>query len=150
MLRVTNCPCCRLLPIALLAAVGCGDGRPPLYPVSGTVAFTTGDPVRNATIELIPESPGPSPRARVDADGNFILGTYTSDDGAHAGDYRVVVVQVLSPNAAANTRLLGDEHAGHGRMQVVALKHAAPDSSGVTYSVAAPGIKDAEIIVESR
>ncbi|QDV72613.1 carboxypeptidase-like regulatory domain-containing protein [Botrimarina mediterranea] len=139
------------LPIALLAfTIGCGDGRPPLYPVSGTVRFTTGEPVRNATIEFVPKASGPSPRGRIDADGNFVLGTYKNDDGAQAGDYHVVVVQALPPDAAANTQMLGDEHAGHGRMQVVALKHASPSTSGVSYTVTPPGAQDAEIVVEAR
>lgn len=132
-------------------ASGCADGRPALYPVSGTVAFPDGTPVRNASIEFTPTTQSPSPRGRVDAQGRFTLGTYESDDGAPAGTYRVVVTQPLPPNAAANVMELGDEHASHaGGIRVVALRHASPSTSGVTAEVAAADSNELAIVVESR
>jgi hypothetical protein len=118
--------------------------------VSGSVAFASGDAVRNATIEFVPRSPGPSPRGRIDAEGNFTLGTFAANDGAPAGEYQVVVVQSLAPGADAKTGKLGAEHTGHGRMNVVALKHASPATSGVSYTVTPPGTQSAEIVVEAR
>lgn len=130
---------------------GCSDGRPPLYPVSGTVAFESGDPVRNASIEFVPDSPAPSPRGRIDAQGRFSLGTYETNDGAPAGEYRVVVVQALPPGAAAKIHTLGEEHADHvGNIRVVAHKHSSPDTSEVTCTVEPIAKNEVELVVESR
>lgn len=141
-----------LLVATVVTAVGCGDDRPALYPVSGTVLFRSGDPVRNASIELVPTSAGPSPRGRVDRDGHFTLGTYQSDDGAPAGEYQVVVVQPLPPNASASMRKLGEEHAAHASdgVRVVALRHASPETSGVSCLVEPIDNHDVTIVVESR
>lgn len=139
---------------AVAAAVlvsGCSDGRPPLYPVSGTVLFETGTPVRNASIEFVPNQLGPSPRGRIDAEGRFSLGTYAAQDGAPAGDYRVVVVQALPPDTLRGMNNLGAEHAGHaGSVWVVALKHASPKTTGVTCTVEPIGENDVALVIESR
>lgn len=131
--------------------MGCGGGRPPLYPVSGVVEFDTGEPVRNASIEFVPSTAGPSPRSLVDAEGNFTLGTYASYDGAPAGEYRVVVAQVVVPDAAEHLGDLGQSHADHARgVKVVALKHASPDTSGVKVEVEPVAQNELTIVVEAR
>jgi hypothetical protein len=135
----------------IVTLVGCGDGRPALYPVKGVVRFESGDPVRNATIEFVPPSAGPSPRGRIDAEGGFVLGTYANGDGAPAGDYRVVVVQALAPEATKHLGNLGEAHTGHaGGVKVVALKHASPETSGVRSEVKASPMNDLEIVVGAR
>jgi len=135
----------------LVVCAGCGDGRPPLFPVRGAVVFSSGEPVRQATVEFVPESPGPSPRGKTDADGQFTLGTYESQDGAPAGEYRAVVVQVIPPRAAESVRKLGKEHAAHGgHIPVVSLKHASPETSDLPCTVKALSDNDIELIVEPR
>lgn len=135
----------------VVTLVGCGDGRPTLYPVKGVVRFESGDPVRNAAIEFVPNTAGPSPRGQIDAEGAFVLGTYNNGDGAPAGDYRVVVVQALPPEAAKHLGNLGEAHTGHaGGVKVVALKHASPDTSGVQAKVKASPMNDLEIVVDAR
>lgn len=136
---------------AISLCAGCDDGRPPLYPVHGTVRFATGDPVRNAAIELVPDSASPSPRGRIDSEGSFRLGTYAADDGAPAGEYRVVVVQPVPPSAPAALAKLGAEHDAHrSAVRVVSLKHAAPDTTEVRCTVAPIAENELEIVVESR
>lgn len=131
--------------------VGCSDGRPTRYPVSGTVTFESGAPVRNASIEFVPSQPAPSPRSRIDAEGRFSLGTYETTDGAPVGDYRVVVVQALPPGAATKINTLGEEHAGHaGNVHVVALKHSSPETSGLKYTVEPIATNEVTIVVEAR
>lgn len=131
---------------------GCDDGRPALYPVKGTVAFSSGGPVRNATIEFVPDaagktSAGPSPRGRINAQGQFALGTYKANDGAPAGDYQVIVVQALPPGAVAGIRNLGEEHKAHsGTIRVVALKHASAETSHIACTV--KPLSENEIAIE--
>lgn len=135
--------------LAVLLA-GCNDGRPTLYPVRGTVAFTNGEPVRNATIEFAPTAPGPSPRARVDAQGRFELSTYEPADGAPAGEYRVVVAQSLPPDTARTGAASRHEHLRAGAFQMVALKHAAPETTGIVETVQAEVERHFSITVEAR
>jgi prepilin-type N-terminal cleavage/methylation domain-containing protein len=140
-----------VLALAVLA-IGCSDGRPPLYPVRGVVSFESGEPVRNATVELTPVAErGPSPRGRTDAAGRVALGTYVEGDGAHAGDYHVLVIQAVPPRAAERVRGLGEEHAAHGgRIPVVAVKHASPSTTGLRYTVEPRAASDVELVVEAR
>lgn len=135
----------------LVVCAGCDDGRPPLFPVRGAVVFSSGEPVRQATIEFVPESPGPSPRGKTDSEGQFTLNTYDSQDGAPAGEYRVVVLQVIPPRAAESVRKLGEEHAAHGgQIAVVSLKHASPETSELSCTVNAVGKNEVKLVVETR
>jgi hypothetical protein len=81
------------------ALVGCGKSKQPwevVHPVSGTVNYQ-GKPLSDARITLIPKDPEiPSsvrPTATSGEDGTFIVGTYSTDDGAPAGEYKVIVVR---------------------------------------------------------
>lgn len=78
--------------VGLLAvAAGCGDGKPRLYPVTGSVTVK-GRPADGAVVRLYPAAGGPHmPAGVVQADGSFKLTTFLPDDGAPAGDYKVTV-----------------------------------------------------------
>lgn len=83
-----------LLLIATTGLIGCskGSARPKVIPVSGTIKFK-GAPVPNATVTFLPEGSSPrNPFGTTDANGNFKLTSYDTDDGAVAGDYVVVIV----------------------------------------------------------
>ncbi len=84
--------------LMLVAAVGCGEGLKPwekVVPVSGQVTLD-GKPVEGAQITLVPTaSDFPEtirPSATTLAGGNFFLGTFGSQDGAPAGEYKVSAV----------------------------------------------------------
>ena len=81
-LLVTLC----LLPIA------CGSGKVRVYPVSGEV-FVNGKPAQGALIHLHPRDRENCPPAfaAVQADGYFQITTFSSNDGAAAGDYAVTI-----------------------------------------------------------
>ncbi len=137
--------------LPLLVCAGCGDGRPALFPVRGEVVFSSGEPVREATIEFVPADSSPSPRGKTDSMGQFTLGTYESDDGAPAGDYRVLVLHVLPPRAAESVRKLGEEHADHGaRIPLVSLKYASPKTSELTCSVQPLSDNKVKLVVDQR
>lgn len=103
--------------LAVLAVTGtsCGDGRPPCYPVRGTVTVD-GKPVPNVMVILYPAAPVPghevNPYAETDATGAFEVSSYSQRDGAPAGEYVVafdwpVMGGVLGNRADGPDRLGG-------------------------------------------
>ena len=89
-----------MLGISLL--VGCGEGRVSTYPVSGKVVFDDGSPVRTGTVELASDEHKLTATGRIEHDGSFVLGTYKSDDGACAGNHRVIVMQMIINDGTVN------------------------------------------------
>jgi hypothetical protein len=81
--------------LALLVA-GCsgGDGRVPVYPVTGKVTVLKEVPV-GALVVFYPVQGGVEselrPSGKVGQDGSFRLTTYDADDGAPAGDYTATI-----------------------------------------------------------
>jgi hypothetical protein len=76
--------------ITWLMAGGCGPVRPLLVPVAGHV-FMDGKPVAGASVMFVGVS---RPATGVtDAGGRFALGTWSSGDGAPAGEYVVCVTK---------------------------------------------------------
>ncbi len=74
---------------------GC-SGRVATYPVSGTVQFDDGEPVRIGFVEFRCPDTGVSARAKLSDSGAFSLGTFGANDGAPAGDYQVIIVQYFN------------------------------------------------------
>lgn len=88
-------------PVALFAAaalaVGCGGGRKPCYPVSGTV-LVDAKAAADCFVQFHSHDPadhdGPNrvlATAMTDEAGKFRLSTYGNEDGAPAGEYTVTV-----------------------------------------------------------
>jgi hypothetical protein len=81
--------------LGLLVCIGCGDGKAPTFDVSGRV-LVKGKPAQGAFLVFHPkeaaEKDAPRPYATTNADGEFKLTTYESEDGAPAGGYRVTIV----------------------------------------------------------
>jgi hypothetical protein len=77
--------------VGLLACIGCGDGKAPTFDVSGRV-LVKGKPAQGAFLVFHPNEAGekeaPRPYATTNADGEFKLTTYESEDGAPAGQRR--------------------------------------------------------------
>ncbi len=89
-------PIRRVLPVALLAAVGfalpgCGPTYPETIPVTGTVTLN-GRPVGGAAIVFTPEE-GEQATGTTDASGRFELSTFQLGDGALPGKHRVTVAK---------------------------------------------------------
>ena len=82
-----------ILGMALLS--GCDDGRIRTYPVTGRVQFSDGVPVRTGSIEFKSVDFGTTAVGTIQEDGRFVLGTYSSSDGATAGKHQVVIVQIV-------------------------------------------------------
>jgi hypothetical protein len=76
---------------AVLGGVGCGGGPGKTAKVEGVLTLD-GKPVPGVTIIFMPVAKdGRSASGRTDEDGNFRLTTYSTDDGALPGEYKVVV-----------------------------------------------------------
>jgi len=82
--------------------------RVPVIPAQGKADFE-GKPIPEAAIFLHPVGaktpPFPRPRAVVRSDGTFVVGTYTKDDGAPPGEYKVTVQWFQRIGTAGNDLL---------------------------------------------
>jgi hypothetical protein len=78
-----------LLSPVLLASAGCGNQN--LSKVDGVVTLD-GVPLSRATVSFMPVGEGRAASGLTDGNGYFRLSTFRTDDGALAGDYRVIVV----------------------------------------------------------
>jgi len=88
--------------VSVTLSSGCGKSAPqikgklPVFPVQGKLLID-GQPMANATIILNPVRKWPNgtapqrPRAFAGSDGTFKVSTYSNDDGAPAGDYKVTI-----------------------------------------------------------
>lgn len=107
--------------VLMITLLGCSRAKEPweiVYPVEGVLNLA-GKPLAGASITLIPQDPDvPStvrPTARSRDDGTFTLGTYSTEDGAPAGDYKVLVLRfpviVTASNAVAGPNNLPKKYA---------------------------------------
>lgn len=76
-----------------VAAIGCGDGNPTTYEVTGTVVFKDGKPLDNGSVEFETELDGKliTATSEIGVDGTFKLGTFKTEDGALPGKHRAAV-----------------------------------------------------------
>jgi hypothetical protein len=102
-----------------------------VYPAHGQ-ALLSGKPIPNASIQLDPvwtKDPGfPRPRATVQDDGSFVVGTYGRDDGAPAGEYRVAVQWLVKADKA-------EVEGGALPRNVLPPKYGKFDTSGLTVMI---------------
>ena len=84
-----------LLGLVLLLC-GCGKGDGP-FPVEGKVVWEDGTPateLANAIVIFDLPEKQTSARGNIQADGTFKLTTHKPNDGALAGDYKVLIIEV--------------------------------------------------------
>ncbi|MEO2049157.1 MAG: hypothetical protein ABGX16_21570 [Pirellulales bacterium] len=77
----------------ILAAMCCGTSAGcylefELIPVHGQVLFQ-GEPLQYGSVMFQPQGEGPLARGTIQADGTFVLGTESEDDGVRPGNCRV-------------------------------------------------------------
>ncbi|CAN0381755.1 unnamed protein product, partial [Ectocarpus sp. 4 AP-2014] len=119
--------------LACLLAVGCGDGLPTAYPVSGLI-LVDGEAVAGVELVYYPTTPFPkglpipTPRAFTDRAGRYTASTYTGGDGAPAGEYRLAVLWMTEmPEGGDPEEFMQTDR--------LAGKYADPLSSGITVTV---------------
>jgi len=110
-----------LLLLCLCPASGCHDGRLRAWPVTGHIQFADGEPVKTGIIELESLEHGTTATGKIGPEGEFVLGTYQSADGAVAGEHRVIVLQLIMGDGSIRHTL------DHGRP--VPVTYAAYETS---------------------
>lgn len=139
---------CLSLALAIVC-IGCsGTGRPPTYPVAGTVTMKA-EPLEGATVVFVPvEGAGREPATAItDEQGRFKLSTYIADDGAQAGEYRIKVSKfnVKKPTREEQEKYVsieeeqkiqfGDELPTPPAKNLLPAKYASETTSGFTFTV---------------
>jgi tetratricopeptide (TPR) repeat protein len=111
-----------------------GPSRYAVHRAKGEATFDS-KPIANASIIFYPIDPKtddhPRPKATVGANGSFTLGTYSGDDGAPEGEYKVSIVW----NAAPTPKEIQEDRY-RPRNQLPA-HYANPETSGLTARIAA-------------
>lgn len=139
--------CLLLLSFSLFVTTiwGCGNGRPGLVPVSGTVTLN-GEPVADADVyfqvlEVSGDYNRPS-NGKTDAQGKFTIGTYGKEDGVPVGKYRVAVIKkVLQGNPDDVNWEQPDASAKPIKyIWETPQKYADPQNSGLTVEVTNDGM----------
>ncbi len=74
--------------------MGCSSARRDTFPVRGIVRFPDGQLLRDGTVEfeIMGRETPITATGSIGPDGSFVLGTFEVDDGALAGEHRVVVI----------------------------------------------------------
>jgi len=135
--------------IALLAAGGCGSGRPETVLVTGTVTYQ-GRPVEGANVMFNCASGRPA-YGITDAEGRFELGTFSKDDGAIAGEHTVVISKYVTPNGAPVTVAGTGTEPGQDSMrpapnrqprQTIPERYTSPSRSPLQVKVTSDGDND--------
>jgi len=136
-----------LLPLVVLVLAGCssGTGRAPTYPVSGTVKMK-GQPLAGATVVFVPVE-GASHEAAMgisDASGKFKLTTFSADDGAQEGNYRIKVLKFDNSKATKQEVIsyeqeqkmqFGEERPTPPAKNTLPKKYESEATSGIIHTV---------------
>ena len=94
--------------LLMLALAGCGSSGPKIVSISGTVT-RGGNPVKDLTINFVPEGGRPS-WATTAADGSYTLHYTRDQDGACVGKHKVWVVYDPPPADPAAEMARMDGH----------------------------------------
>ncbi|MCE2752959.1 MAG: hypothetical protein LW720_13835 [Pirellula sp.] len=120
-------------------ALGCNSGRLKTYEVEGQVVFKDGSPVKVGIVETKALGKSVQATGSINKDGSFRLTTYRENDGAIAGQHRVVVIQMIPVEDIPNYR--------PSTMGVVHRKHASYNTSELTMSVEPGGPNKIRLVV---
>jgi hypothetical protein len=126
--------------VLISPVVGCGSRQAATYPVSGTVRFEDGRPVPVGVIEFRHEFSGLTARGKLDDRGEFRLGTYRNDDGAPAGNYRVVLIQHFAV----------PHHAKISPLRAAKFEHAHEAAAGVQVDTAVSSYSTTQLRADIR
>lgn len=134
---------------------GCGDGssHPPVFPVSGTVAYN-GEPVAGAMVSFMGENAPKEASGITNSDGEFRLSTFSLNDGAVAGVHKVIVSKtdpeavkaapsmedmMNDPAALAEQAAAELESQEDGKKPLIPLIYSSPETTPLTETVSESG-----------
>lgn len=121
--------------LSVVLSIGCGDSiNQKTYPVTGEVRLG-GKPFKGLTVVLRPVDKTNFKRQEIpqgitDENGKFSVHTYTTNDGAPAGDYKIgiALMQPLDDEG-------GDQVKRDPNQPIVPTKYADPETSGLKATV---------------
>lgn len=97
---------------SLSFVVGCGSSEPTPVPTKGVVKTKNGRPCDNALVVFHPIDQGhlndPKPVATTNTEGEFVLTTFSVNDGALPGEYSVTVVWPGKDPKASKMSMTGE------------------------------------------
>ena len=126
------------LSVGVILLIGCGDGRLPRRPVSGSVTVA-GKPAGGAIVVLHPVAGSVAPEAEkirptgtCDRDGRFVLGTWDLADGVPAGRWKATVQWFTAANAPEGA----DPEAAHSETDRLSGAYGDPEATPLVVEVA--------------
>lgn len=129
-----------IISLSLICALGCSADGPALFPVTGSVRFADGTPLRTGTVEFESAVGGLNARGSIDHQGNFRLHSPDGRDGAVAGKHRAVVLQTF---VAEHLPAQLADHGPH-----TARRFAKYETSGLEFEVTPTASNEFTIVVE--
>jgi hypothetical protein len=103
------------LGLVLSFALGCTPSEQTPVPSKGVLKTKGGRPCDNALVVFHPldvsRVNGPKPVAKTDGEGNFVLRTFSENDGALPGEYAVTVVWPGKDAKAGKMSMTGEGEA---------------------------------------
>lgn len=147
-----------LLLATLTCFSGCSDGvnRPQVVPVTGKVTWQ-GKPVQGATVVFFAPSSPRAARGETDAQGQFKLTTFNSNDGAVPGEHTITITKVkqAAPTPPINLDNPGEAYtkamteAANAKIDnELPSRYADPAQSGLVRTVTLEGPNDFGIDLE--
>jgi hypothetical protein len=102
--------------LASCCLIGCGgeSGQVPVARTSGVVTYQ-GKPVENADVIFVPEGVSRTASGRTNANGEFTMSTYNTDDGAIVASNAILVIKESATSSSAPpdmSKIGNDEEAG--------------------------------------
>jgi hypothetical protein len=127
--------CAALAAGLLCLTAGCGGDGLPVAPAQGTVTYN-GKPLEFGSVLFEPVVKGPPARADIQPDGTFVLGTYSTSDGAVIGKHKVRIT-CFDTQRPGYQPPAGEE--GTAGKSLIPEKYTDAETSGFEYEVTADG-----------
>lgn len=139
-----------LLLILVMSLVGCGDGRPTIVPIKGTVTLN-GKPAEGVLLGFEPQGISGYQRPSVatsDSQGQFTVSTYGNGDGLPVGKFIVTAFKrelVGKPPAGFNSEDTAANVQPVKYQWTVPRKYSTATDSGLTVEITSSGMTPATI-----
>lgn len=138
--------------LTLALAAGCSESVKAV-PTRGVIKTTKGQACEKALIVFHPTDAkrinDPKPLAVADANGSFVVRTFTTDDGAIPGEYSVTVVwPTATEEEKPKMSLFGEEGSGGGGPDRLKGKYGNPKQPKIKVTITKEGDPNLSIQVE--
>jgi len=142
--------------VVVVLCAGCSDtDHVEVYPVKGTVTFNGKPMVGGGSISFIPTTNqrGKTAGGTINPDGTYELMTYDAGDGSMAGDFRVLINQVVYDEPSNNGDSDGSGAVVEPTVTVeeadrIPFKYSDPDNSPLTAKVEAKPLNTIDFTLE--